>query len=106
MQKIGDITNTADGNGECTNGNVAAGVAPTILPAAWFNTIQRELINTLAAAGIQPNKMNDTQLSEAIRKLISNNSLEKLKNGADISNKNAFVRNIGAQPAGDYADKS
>ncbi|NHB94814.1 phage tail protein, partial [Photorhabdus cinerea] len=25
MQKIGDITNTADKNGEFTNGNVAAG---------------------------------------------------------------------------------
>ncbi|MDC9591807.1 phage tail protein, partial [Xenorhabdus sp. XENO-10] len=70
MLKIGDITNTADGNGEFTNGNVAAGVAPTILDAAWFNSVQRELINALAAAGIKPSQSDDAQLAEAIRKMI------------------------------------
>ncbi|PHM70401.1 tail fiber protein [Xenorhabdus kozodoii] len=95
MQKIGDVTNTADSNGEFTNGNVAAGVPPTLLEAPWFNTVQREIINALAAAGIQPNKHNDAQLSEAIRKLISSGALEKSKNGADIPNKNEFVKNLG-----------
>ncbi|MDC9598716.1 hypothetical protein PSI14_18220, partial [Xenorhabdus sp. XENO-2] len=70
MLKIGDITNTADGNGEFTNGNVAAGVAPTILDAAWFNSVQRELINALAAAEIKPSQSDDAQLTEAIRKMI------------------------------------
>ncbi|WP_338885636.1 hypothetical protein [Xenorhabdus sp. TH1] len=51
MQKIGDVTNTADSNGEFTNGNVAAGVPPTLLEAPWFNSVQREIINALAAAG-------------------------------------------------------
>ncbi|MEQ1969611.1 hypothetical protein ABLA30_22205 [Xenorhabdus nematophila] len=36
----------------------------------------------------------------------ANTRLEKNQNGADIQNKPAFMRNIGAQPAGDYADKS
>ncbi|MCP9269897.1 hypothetical protein M5U04_17870, partial [Xenorhabdus sp. XENO-1] len=124
MQKIGDITNTADGNGEWTNGNVAAGVAPTTLDAAWFNTVQREIINVLSKAGIKLNKNNDAQLSEAIGQLISsskialtdnlgnssglaasqkltnqvnenaNSRLEKNQNGADIPNKPEFVKNL------------
>ncbi|MDE9445730.1 hypothetical protein KKJ04_08975 [Xenorhabdus bovienii] len=125
MQKIGDITNTADGNGEYTNGNVAAGVAPTILDAAWFNTVQREIINVISKAGIKLNKNNDAQLSEAIFQLISNGKivltdnlgnssglavsqkltnqvndnanirLEKSKNGADIPDPKRFVENLG-----------
>ncbi|AOM40481.1 hypothetical protein [Xenorhabdus hominickii] len=95
MQKIGDITNTADNNDEFTNGNVAAGVPPTLLEAPWFNTVQREIINVLTAAGIQPNKTNEAQLAEAIRKLISQGALEKAKNGADIPDKPAFVDNLG-----------
>ncbi|MEI8661593.1 tail fiber protein, partial [Xenorhabdus bovienii] len=125
MQKIGDVTNTADGNGEYTNGNVAAGVAPTILDAVWFNTIQREIINVISKAGIKLNKNNDAQLSEAIFQLISNGKivltdnlgnssglavsqkltnqvndnantrLEKSKNGADIPDPKRFVENLG-----------
>ncbi|MDE9443335.1 hypothetical protein KKJ13_17490 [Xenorhabdus bovienii] len=125
MQKIGDVTNTADGNGEYTNGNVAAGVAPTILDAVWFNTIQREIINVISKAGIKLNKNNDAQLSEAIFQLISNGKivltdnlgnssglavsqkltnqvndnantrLEKSKNGADIPDPKRFVLNLG-----------
>ncbi|MGJ0630138.1 hypothetical protein [Xenorhabdus bovienii] len=133
MQKIGDITNTADGNGECTNGNVAAGVAPTLLDAAWFNTIQREIINVISKAGIKLNKNNDAQLSEAIFQLISNGKivltdnlgnssglaasqklinqvnenvntrLEKKQNGADIPNKPKFVDNLGLTGTVDLA---
>ncbi len=44
MKKIGDVTSTADKNGEWTNGNVAAGIAPTILEAGWLNSVQREIL--------------------------------------------------------------
>ncbi|MGM7825273.1 phage tail protein, partial [Yersinia enterocolitica] len=72
MQKIGDIPNTrADSNGEFTDGNVAGGVPPTILPAAWFNTIQRELINLLAAANIEPDSDDFNQVATAVSKLIT-----------------------------------
>lgn len=71
MQKIGDITDTADGNGEFTDGNVAGNVQPTELMAAWFNSVQRELIAVLTAAGIAPDKSNDKQLSEAIQAILS-----------------------------------
>ncbi|PQQ22255.1 hypothetical protein C6H66_24335 [Photorhabdus hindustanensis] len=138
MQKIGDITNTADKNGEFTNGNVAAGIAPTLLDAGWFNTIQRELINAIQGAGIKLDNKNDSQLFAAIKKQIDNSAVEihdasltqkgitqltdktgnsntlaatqklvtdvndnansklsKSQNGADIPDKNAFVKNLG-----------
>ncbi|MBD2781636.1 gp53-like domain-containing protein [Xenorhabdus szentirmaii] len=136
MQKIGDITNTADSHGEFTNGNVAAGIPPTILEAAWYNTVQREMINVLLKAGMKPDKTNDAQLSEAIGRLIvnsqttltnsfgmsnvlgasqklateannnANSRLEKAKNGADILNKNEFVKNLGLAKTVEQAENS
>ncbi|MGV8002804.1 phage tail protein [Photorhabdus temperata subsp. temperata] len=76
MQKIGDITNTADKNGEFTNGNVAAGIAPTLLDAGWFNTVQRELINAVLGSGLKLDSKNDSQLFAAIKKLIDNSAVE------------------------------
>lgn len=67
MQKIGNITSTADANGEWTNGNVAAGAVPTLLDAAWLNTIQRELINVISAAGLTLDPSNDAQLLAALK---------------------------------------
>ncbi|MFQ6248408.1 gp53-like domain-containing protein [Yersinia enterocolitica] len=73
MQKIGDIPNTrADSHGEFTDGNVAGGVPPTILPAEWFNTIQRELMSVLSAADIDADSAQFNQVATAISKLISN----------------------------------
>ncbi|QTL38814.1 tail fiber protein [Xenorhabdus budapestensis] len=136
MQKIGDITNTADSNGEYTNGNVAAGIPPTILESGWFNTVQREMINVLLKAGMKPDKTNDAQLSEAIGKLVSdsqvaltdsfgqsgslaasqklvthandnaNSRLDKAQNGADIEDKAAFINNLGLRDTVDRAHHS
>jgi hypothetical protein len=94
MQKIGDITDTADGNGEFTDGNVAGNVQPTELMAAWFNSVQRELLAVLKEAGITPDKTNDAQLIEAIQQilatgiagsgyLISENNLSDLKDASE-----------------------
>ncbi|CND07983.1 hypothetical protein [Yersinia intermedia] len=81
MQKIGDIPNTrADINGEFTDGNVAGGVPPTILPAEWFNTIQRELISVLSAAGITPDSNKFDQVSKAVSKLITDGGFLKTVN--------------------------
>ncbi|MEQ5032674.1 pyocin knob domain-containing protein [Morganella morganii] len=105
MKKIGDVTSTADKNGEWTNGNVAAGIAPTILEAGWLNSVQREILGVLTKAGIQQDKNNDTQLAEAISKIISggdyatktevNSKLAKDQNGADIQDKPKFIENLG-----------
>ncbi|WP_040154931.1 gp53-like domain-containing protein [Yersinia ruckeri] len=81
MQKIGDIPNTrADSNGEFTDGNVAGGTPPTILPAEWFNTIQRELINVLVAGGVTPDTTKFNQLTTAISKLITDGGFLKTTN--------------------------
>lgn len=105
MKKIGDVTSTADKNGEWTNGNVAAGIAPTILEAGWLNSVQREILGVIIAAGMQQDKNDDTQLSKAISKIISGGNyattedlkkyLAKDKNGADIPNKDTFIKNLG-----------
>ncbi|MGJ7132163.1 hypothetical protein [Morganella morganii] len=105
MKKIGDITSTADKNGEWTNGSVAAGIAPTILEAGWLNSVQREILGVIIAAGMQQDKNDDTQLSKAISKIISggdyatktevNSKLAKDQNGADIPNKDTFIKNLG-----------
>ncbi len=105
MKKIGDVTSTADKNGEWTNGNVAAGIAPTILEAGWLNSVQREILGVIIAAGMQQDKNDDTQLSKAISKIISGGNyataedlkkyLAKDQNGADIPNKDTFIKNLG-----------
>lgn len=70
MLKIGDLTDTADSNGEFTDGNVAGNVLPTELMGGWFTTVQRELIAVLTAAEMLPDKTNDAQVIAAIQKLI------------------------------------
>jgi microcystin-dependent protein len=75
MQKIGSITDTADSAGEFTDGNVAGGVSPTILDAAWFNTIQRELVNIVQSGGLALDPTNDTQVLSALENLFLENSL-------------------------------
>ncbi|MGM7759411.1 tail fiber protein [Yersinia enterocolitica] len=82
MQKIGDIPNTrADSNGEFTDGNVAGGIPPTILPAAWFNTIQRELMSILNAAEIESDSDAFDQVLLAIQKLVSE-EIPEVKDGS------------------------
>ncbi|GKV88219.1 Ig-like domain-containing protein [Pectobacterium carotovorum] len=71
MRKISRITNTADANNEFTDGIVAAGVQPTILPAGWFNVIQRELVAVVEGAGLSLDDNNDKQISEIIGKISS-----------------------------------
>lgn len=107
MKKIGDVTSTADKNGEWTNGNVAAGIAPTILEAGWLNSVQREILGVIIAAGLKQDKNNDNQLVEAIRKIISGGNyapaedlkkyLAKAQNGADIPDTEAFIKNLGLE---------
>lgn len=79
MKKIGDVTTTADQNGEFINGNVAAGIAPTILEADWFNSVQREILNVLLKAKIEQNPDIDDQLTQAIEALAGNAFGGKIK---------------------------
>jgi len=46
-----------------------AGQAPTVPGGDWFNQVTNELLNVLAAAGIDPSKTSDDQLLDAIRSI-------------------------------------
>ena len=63
MHKIN--TSTAVG-GEFADGNPATGQKATELNASWFNTIQRELLAILTAAGVTPSISIDDQLSKVL----------------------------------------
>lgn len=77
MKKIGDVTNTADKNGEFTNGNISTGTPPTILEGAWLTAIQREILNVLVKAGVVQDPNKDNQLVLSIEK-IAKSSVPKL----------------------------
>lgn len=49
----------------------AVGQPPTVPGGDWFNQITNELLNVLAAAGIEPSKVDDDQLLQAIQALSS-----------------------------------
>ncbi|MDJ3784108.1 hypothetical protein LEI94_06025 [Salmonella enterica] len=80
MRKIGDITPTANDQDEFTDGDVAEYIQSTLLMAAWFNVVQRELCNVVEFDGTQPDKANDQQVLEAIEKLIDR-EIKKIKLG-------------------------
>lgn len=46
-----------------------AGQPPTVPGGDWFNQVTNELLNVLAAAGIDPNKADDDQLLQAINNI-------------------------------------
>ncbi len=61
-----------------TEGGV--GQPPTVPGGDWFNQITNELLNVLAAAGIDPSKTNDDQLLLAINTLLSSKT-DPLRDG-------------------------
>lgn len=70
MQKIGSSTNTADANGEFTDGDPQTQVPCTWVMAAWLNTLQRELVHLCEEAGITIDPDDDTQVYQAIQALL------------------------------------
>lgn len=98
MQKIGNITPTADANGEWTNGNVAAGTPPTLMEAAWFNTIQRELAAMVQGGGLTLDPVNDQQVLVALKNIFlqSGNNLSEIKT-AGASAQNSAKINLNLQ---------
>lgn len=88
MQKIGDITSTANANGEWTEGNPAAGLDATLIKSGWLNTIQRELIAIVLGAGITLNTNDDSQVLKAIKALAEKGtaaSAKKLETPREIN---------------------
>ncbi|WP_273848722.1 gp53-like domain-containing protein [Serratia liquefaciens] len=89
MRKVGSTTDTADANGEYTNGNVAQGIPPTIINAEMLNTFQREMVNVVEGSGIVLDPADDGQVLKAIKKvnkdqsasLLEANGYQKLPSG-------------------------
>ena len=67
MHKIN--TDTATSGGEFTDGDEGQAIPPTDLNAAWFNSVQRELIAILTGMGVSPDDNNDGQLWAALQKI-------------------------------------
>lgn len=59
-------------NGNFVDKNVSAGVSGTVCDAKWLNSVQNEICNTIEAAGLTPDRQDDTQLNEAIKKIADN----------------------------------
>lgn len=63
-------TPTATGDGRFTEGDPLVPIPATVVSADWLNSVQEELVSTLLAAGIAPDKTNNAQLLAAIRQLV------------------------------------
>lgn len=79
MQKVGSTTDTADANGEYTNGNVANGVSPTIINAEMLNTFQRELVSVVEGSGLELDPTDNSQVLTAIKNMFSPGRLLAIK---------------------------
>ncbi|HAT3848716.1 TPA: hypothetical protein I8639_002642 [Serratia marcescens] len=89
MRKVSAVTDTADINGEFTEGNVAQGVPPTILKADIFNTWQRELVNVVEGSGLVLDPDNDRQVLEAIFSIV-NGAENMIINGSFVVNQRNY----------------
>lgn len=78
-----------------TEGGV--GQVPTVPGPDWFNQVTNEILNVLAAAGIDPSKVDDTQLLLAIKTIIEDADVGGLtdfsKTAVDLAN--SFISTYG-----------
>lgn len=72
--------------GKFVGGNRQAGTPPSIVTADWLNMMQAELAAILSAAGIAPDKENNSQVLAAIRNLQSRYTRMTLSVGQSIPN--------------------
>lgn len=94
MRKVGSTTDTADSNGEYTNGNVANGIPPTIINAEMLNTFQRELVAVVEGAGMTLDPEDDGQVKKAIEKSLG---FGRLINVQVFKSSGTYVPSIGAK---------
>ena len=59
------------------DGNPSAGIRGSVVPAAPFNQVQRELVHVISSAGIEPSNSDMTQVWQALQKLLSISDAEK-----------------------------
>ncbi|HDR1810484.1 TPA: tail fiber protein [Pasteurella multocida] len=59
------------------------GIAPSYPGADWFNIVQAELLGVLTAGGINPDKTNLNQLTQAIQQVVQNKVTQALSGKAN-----------------------
>jgi len=92
-----------DGEGHLNNHFVQEDIQlsrpPTVITEDWLNAVQQEIVNVIAAAAIELNKIDNEQLLKAIKKIIDNKSFSFSEDGligiATNTNLTASQRNRG-----------
>jgi len=85
MEKVGAFTERTTSEGEWRNGDPASNVRATPMLAAYFNMLQRELLNVLADAGINADLQDETQLAAAINAIADRRAVSRVDGVAVIT---------------------
>lgn len=67
---------SADENGEFSDGDPGLGIPRSVLKAAWPNMVQRELLNLVTGAGLEPSAVDFDQVLKAVLALSASNGFE------------------------------
>lgn len=78
MEKIGAYTDRVTSENEWRNGDPAANIRATPMVAAYFNMLQRELVNVLTDAGIEPDISDESQLAAAINAIADRRGISRV----------------------------
>lgn len=85
MQKIGAFTERVTSDGEWRPGDSASNVRATPMRSAYFNMLQRELLNILADAGIEPNIEDESQIAAAMNAIANRRAVSRVDGVAVIT---------------------
>jgi hypothetical protein len=85
MEKVGAFTERTTSEGEWRSGDPASNVRATPMLAAYFNMLQRELLNVLADAGINADIQDETQLAAAINAIADRRAVSRVDGVAVIT---------------------
>lgn len=85
MEKVGAFTERTTSEGEWRNGDPASNVRATPMLAAYFNMLQRELLNVLADAGIVADIADETQLAAAMNAIADRRAVSRVSGVAVIT---------------------
>ena len=68
--------NETDQNAGYKDAVPAQGIKGSTVPSSAIEAPQREIVNVISSAGLTPSEADNTQLAQAILKLIEKNSLQ------------------------------
>jgi hypothetical protein len=99
-------------NGRFVDSPTPESLSGTLLSADLFNALTLEILNTLKAAGIAPNKAQEDQLAAAVKALADERikptaadlATFKTTTGTNFSNVNTAINNLKSQQTYSYDD--